>query len=83
MVNELWFKIGHTHSNIDPTIAVWRMRQDKYRVLLEIRCSVSDNRGERTKENYVERRANFKLKIKRSAKSEFKFSFWSHVSTLF
>lgn len=35
MVNELWFKIGHTHSNIDPTVAVWKMRQEQYRVLLE------------------------------------------------
>lgn len=35
MVSELWFKIGHTHSNIDLTAAVWKLRQEKYRVLLE------------------------------------------------
>lgn len=35
MATELWFKIGHTHSNIDPTDAVWKLRQEKYRVLQE------------------------------------------------
>lgn len=35
MVTELWFKIGHTHSNIVPTAAVWKLRQEKYRVLQE------------------------------------------------
>lgn len=35
MVTELWFKIGHIYSNIVPTDAVWKLRQEKYRVLQE------------------------------------------------
>lgn len=35
MATELWFKIGHIYSNIDPTVAVWKLRQAKYRVPLK------------------------------------------------
>lgn len=75
MVTELWFKIGHIYSTIDPTAAVlsfWRIERFLFC------CSVSDKRSERAKKILNGDGAN--LKIKRSAKSEFKFSFWSHVS---
>lgn len=83
IVTELWFKIGHTHSNIVPTDAVWKLRQEKYRVLQENHKGSVITEVKERKRTCTTSELQVQVKNQRPAKSEFKFSFWSHVSTLF